>query len=138
MDGKQTITTLLQLGTHMRDAYTQASRSGTTDWTAFLDSAEGKQAQADISGLLSGLASEDIAAAVQELQTKRDRIRDGRSLLALSPDEYAQWHAILDVEDVLVLKEAQQLRAAGFWNWLVDTALPVLARAVPVVISLLT
>jgi hypothetical protein len=137
MDAKATLQTLLQLGAHVKDAFSQFSLTTGKGWLDFLSSDVAKAAEGDVSDLIEELTLGDIESAVAAAQARRQALLNGRPVTALSFDELTQLHALLDVENALVLKEVDKVGSAKFWNWLVNTAVPVLLTAGKIVITLL-
>jgi len=137
MDTKATLDTLLKLGVHMKEAFGKFSLSTGKGWLAFLESDQGKSAQSDVSDLIEQLTLGDIEKAVAAAQAKRKTFLNGRRIAELSFEELTQLHALIDVENALVLKEVDKVGSARFWSWLVNDALPVLITVGKIAILLL-
>lgn len=138
MNARETIETLMQLGVHMKDAFTKFSLTSAQGWPEFLESPAGKIAASDVEKLISQLTLGDIKNAVLEIQAKEAAFLNGRKIAELSPPDLATFHSMLEVENALVIKEISKLGAVNFWRWLVEDALPVLVTVAKVVIPLLT
>ena len=137
MDSKATLDTLLRLGVHMKHAFGQFSLATGKGWVDFLESDEGKAAENDVAELIEQLTLGDIEKAVAAAQAKRKAFLNGRKIAQLSFEELTQLHALIDVENALVLKEVDKVGSARFWSWLVNDALPVLITVGKIALVLL-
>jgi len=137
MDTKATLDILLKLGVHMKHAFGQFSLTTGKGWVAFLESDEGKTAESEVSELIEQLTLGDIEKAVAAAQARRRTFLNGRRIAQLSFDELTQLHALIDVENALVLKEVDKVGSARFWSWLVNDALPVLITVGKIALVLL-
>jgi len=137
MDTKATLETLVRLGVHVKDAFGKFSLATGKGWVDFLGSDEGKAAENDVSALIEQLTLSDIEKAVAAAQARRRALLNGRAITALSFEELSQLHALMDVENALVLKEIDKVGSAKFWSWLVNDALPVLITAGKIALAVL-
>jgi len=137
MDTKATLETLVRLGVHVKDAFGKFSLATGKGWVDFLGSDEGKAAENDVSALIEQLTLSDIEKAVAAAQARRRALLNGRAITALSFEELSQLHALMDVENALVLKEIDEVGSAKFWSWLVNDALPVLITAGKIALAVL-
>ena len=138
MSAVDTVEALLNLGITVKDAYTKASASGSISWTAFLTSPAFANIAGDVTSLLGKLGSNDVSAALAAVQTKKQSLLSGQPVAALSSDKLTQYFALLNAEGILVTQELKDASASsGFFEWLVNTALPTLAPIVKVVATLL-
>lgn len=137
MDTKATIDTLMKLGLHMKEAFSNFASTTGKGWQDFLDSPDARAAQGGVSALLEQLTLADIGNAVSAAQARRKAFLKGRKAVELSFDELTQLHALLDVETALVLKEVEKVGSASFWSWLVKDALPVLVTVGKIALAVL-
>ncbi len=137
MNAGEVVETLMQLGVHMKDAFTKFSLTTAKGWLEFLEDPAGKTALGDVSGLLSQLTVGDIKNAVLQVQAKEKAFLKGRKISELSASDLVAFQALLDVENALVRKELSHLGTVQFWHVLVDNVLPVLLSVAKAVIPIL-
>jgi len=137
MDTKATLEILMKLGVHLKDAFNEYRLTTGQGWVDFLGSAQAKAAQSEVADLIEELTLGDIERAVGAAQAKRKALLNGRPIRTLSFEELTQLHALMDIENALVLKEVDRVGSAKFWSWLVNDALPVLVTVGKVALIIL-
>ena len=137
MDARQTVETLIKLGVHMKAAASKHSLATGKGLVDFLASPSAKQVELDVSALLTQLTIGDIQQAVQQVRAKQQDFLKGRKIIDLPVAELRELHALVDVENALVLKEVDKIGTVSFWSWLVNDALPILVTVAKIVIPIL-
>ena len=139
MNAAEIVESLFKLGVTVREGFMSARHDdGSVDWEKFLKSEEFKDIEGQAKDLLHGLNASSISGAVKTIDDKSSALKKGRKVSALSPDELHQLSSLLDVRSVLVQQQLKHAAvSAGFFQWLVETALPTLAPIVSTVLKLL-
>lgn len=135
MNAGELIETLLRLGTVIRDASTSGGKAS-PDWKAFLGGSEFKSVLGTVQGLLAKIKEGDFAAAIGRIEKKQKALLGGRSIADLPTDKLIQYSELGSVKLVLQARRVRVAAEPDFVKWLMDDALPVLARAAPVVLAL--
>jgi hypothetical protein len=135
MSAVDTIEGLIRLGLKVKDAFATSRK----DWETFLQSPDFRAIEADVDFLLTQLRPDDIQQAIVAIQKKKQDVRAGKDISALSSDKLLQFFDLLEAEKVLVLK---QLTAANrskqdFLTVLERDVLPTLVSVAKVIIPLL-
>jgi hypothetical protein len=135
MSAVQTIESLLRLGVLVKDA---AHKHGGLN-AAFLKSPEYGKIEGTVKELLAELKPDDFKNAVAEVEKKQAALLIGYGSIGKLPYErLVQYDQLSSARLKLATEWAKKAREdAGFFSWLVDDALPVLAQAAKVIIPLL-
>lgn len=136
MSAVDTVENLIKLGTIISDA-AQKSGTGKTDWATFLASPAFQNIAGSVSQLLSTLKPSDLPQTVQALNDKQTALLGGKTLADLPTDKLLQYAELGNVKVVLAAQLVVSAMNPPFATWLVDSALPVLVKAAPVVLPLL-
>jgi hypothetical protein len=140
MEASTILTLLLQLGTMLQDVLSKTGHTegSAIDWSAVIQSDAFKGVASTVAGLAETLAGvDDVQPAVDEIDAKQTSLLKGRQLPQLSVDELVQYSALARARLLLTTKALADAMTGGFQSWLVDDALPVLVRVVPLVLPLL-
>jgi hypothetical protein len=141
MEASTILTSLLQLGTLLHDAFTKtqsAKDPGGTDWDAFFTSDAFKDVEGTVNELAGRLADDsDVQAAITEIDQKQVSLLNGRALAQLSTDELVQYSALSRARLLLTTEALANAMDKDFLSWLAEDALPVLVQILPIVLPLL-
>ncbi len=138
MSPAQVIESMLRAGTTIRDAFREArEKDAAVDWAAFLKSKEAKEAFDDVSDLIAAIKGGALVETLHATRKKMADLRANRKLIQLQAAELTQYNALLDVEAQLTVKLIKDPGITDLPGWLVNEALPVLAKVAGVVIPLL-
>jgi hypothetical protein len=136
MTAVETVENLIKLGTVINDAV-QKSGSSKSDWLTFLQSPAFAAIESSVTQLLGSLKKTDVPQAIQALDQKQTALLGGKSLADLPTDKLLQYAELGNVKVVLAAGEVADAMNPKFASWLVDSALPVLVKAAPIVLPLL-
>jgi len=139
VDAISIIKTVIALGTTVKDAVDSSHQSnGSIDWGGVVKSVmNDPTTSADIKALLASLAGKDYEAAIQTVLDKQNALRDGRPLAQLSDDELDRYDDLADARLILATGYLKGALDQNVAQWLVQTALPTLLSALPVLVTAL-
>src|SRR5262249_53768050 len=108
------------------------------DWSSVIQSDAFRGVAGTVAGLAETLAGvDDVRPAVDQIEARQASLLKGRRLPQLPVDARVQYSALARARILLTTKALTGAMTSGFQSWLVDDALPVLVRVVPLVLPLL-
>jgi hypothetical protein len=138
MSVKGTIESLLTLAVAVKHAYKEAAaadKSGSLDWSAFLESPAFAAIESDVERLADKLSASNLDLAIDAVRAKETALLAGQPVARLPPDKLLQYADMIDLEQALVKRRVASIApTAAALAWLVDDLLSVLVRAARIVI----
>jgi hypothetical protein len=136
MTAVETVENLIKLAAIVSDAV-QKKGGSSVDWPTFLASQEFKAIEGAVMQLLRSLKATDVAETVNVINEKQQALLGNRSLMDLPTNKILQYAELGNVKVILAAQRVANAMDPTFAKWLVDSALPVLVRAAPLVLPLL-
>ena len=136
MTAVDTVENLIKLGLIISDAV-QKSGGSKGDWQAFLLSPAFAAIQGSVAQLVGSIQKSDVSNTIKALDDKQTALLGGNSLADLPTDKLLQYAELGNVKVVLAAQQVADAMNPKFASWLLDSALPVLVKAAPVVLPLL-
>jgi hypothetical protein len=130
---------LIKLGTVVKGAAAKVG-TGTEDWSAVLgeiisDSTVSKSVS-DLFNQLKGQSSIDTAlAGIREKEAGILKTANAVDASGLSGKALLDYHALADAELALATQKVIVALTANFLDWIVDDALPVLTKVLPIILA---
>jgi hypothetical protein len=134
MSAADTIDRLLRLGATIHDKFDESRES---DFSKFLQSPSYAEIKASVEKLVARLPDAKIEAAIAAINDKRAALLGEKSVADLPNDQLVQYLQLGDARRVLRTKSMAAAANGEFLGWLVQSALPVLVKIAPVVMTLL-
>lgn len=133
------VQTIIRLGTVVKSSASKMGRS-TADWSAVLGAIvsdpDTSKTVSDLFNQLKGANSIDTAlAGINAKQSAILKKAGASDASGLSGKDLLDYHALADAELALATQKVIAALNAGFLDWVVDDALPVLTKVLPLILA---
>jgi hypothetical protein len=125
---------ILKIGVLLKDV---ANNKKVDDWLETLKSDAVKDVYEFVKENLDSIKEEDFEKAIESLTEKQSAIRGNNKIQDLSTDKLIEYSQLGNIKVLLAARQVKISMENNFLKWVVDDALPVLIKILPVVVSLL-